>query len=256
MTRPRIAVVVPLKIPDVPADVDALVDRFTVSALRHLSALGAEPLVVDVSVESIMPIDRVLRCDGVVLLGGGDVAPELYGHHGDVPNSYGEDRRADAYSLELVRRVRAAGVPLLGICRGSQVINVAAGGTLVPDINDSALHRGLPPDATFLDEKVALEDGSWLSKVFGRDSLVVRSGHHQAVKRVAEGYRIAAQAEDGIIEGIEAIDGWCVGVQWHPEDRDGSTEDAQTLFAAFLDEVLAGDHSDPGATLDPCHMPA
>lgn len=237
MSELDIAVVVPLKIPDVGPDVDALVDRFTVSALRHLTALGVAPLLVDVATASPVSIERVLRCDGIVLLGGGDISPDLYGHHGEVPNSYGVDRRADDYSIELVRRARAAAVPVLGICRGSQVINVASGGTLVPDITDHVLHRGVAPDPTFLDEEVLLAEGSWLSRVLGRDTISVRNGHHQAVGEVAPGFRVAASAHDGIVEGIESVTGWCVGVQWHPEDRDGSTEDAEAIFRAFVEEV-------------------
>lgn len=239
MTELDIAVVVPLKIPDVGPDVDALVDRFTVSALRHLTRLGVAPLMVDVASAAPVSIERVLRCDGIVLLGGGDVSPDLYGHDGEVPNSYGVDRRADDYSIELVRRARAAGVPLLGICRGSQVINVAFGGTLVPDITDHVLHRGVAPDPTFLDEEVLIREGSWLSRVLGRDAISVRNGHHQAVDAVAPGFRVAASAHDGIVEGIESTTGWCVGVQWHPEDRDGSTTDAEAIFSAFVAEVEA-----------------
>ena len=234
-----IAVVVPLKVPDVGPEVDALVDRFTVSALRHLTAWGVAPLVVDVSARTPIPLERVLQCDGIVLLGGGDIDPELYGHHGDVPNSYGVDRAADGYSIDLVRQARERDVPVLGICRGSQVINVAFGGTLIPDITDHALHRGVAPDPSFLDEKVVLQAGTRLNQVFGRSELVVRNGHHQAVDTVAPGFQVAALAHDGVVEGIESVDGWCVGVQWHPEDRDGDDDDARTLFKAFVDELTS-----------------
>lgn len=238
-----IAVVVPLKIPGVGPEVDALVDRFTVSALRYLTALGVSPLIVDVSSVAPVAIERVLRCDGIVLLGGGDIAPERYGHHDEVPNSYGVDHGADEYSIDLVRRAREAQIPLLGICRGSQLINVAFGGTLIPDITDHLLHRGVAPDPTFLDETVTLQDGTWLQEAFGRAHLVVRNGHHQAVDAVAPGFRIAALAHDGIVEGIESVTGWCVGVQWHPEDADGSEDDARTLFGGFVREVA--DHVRP-----------
>jgi putative glutamine amidotransferase len=249
-----IAVVVPLKIADVGPDVDALVNGFTVSALRHLTALGTAPLIVDVSADVPVPKQRVLQCDGIVLLGGGDIAPELYGHRGNAPNSYGVDRRADRYSIDLVRRARAIDVPMLGICRGSQVLNVAFGGTLIPDIADHSLHHGVSPDPTFLDEKVTLIDGSWLRKAFGRSDLVVRSGHHQAVDVVAQGFRVAAVAHDGIVESIESVHGWCVGVQWHPEDRDGSDEDARTIFAAFVDELAARRAVDVGWDAEPYHL--
>lgn len=232
MTAPRIRVVVPLVIPGATDEVRALVDRFTVSTLRLLSNAGAEVSVVDVSAAERLPVGDVCAADGVLLLGGGDIDPALYGAD-PVPSLYGVDRRADEYSIDAVNEARRRDVPVLGICRGNQVINVAAGGTLHPDIDDPTLHHGVSPDPMFLDETVTLSERSWIGGLYGTERLVVRSGHHQAVRDVAPGLRATAWARDGIIEGVQADDGWCVGVQWHPEDTDGSADDAATIFKGF-----------------------
>ena len=234
MTPPQIRVLVPLVIPGADNEVRALVDRFTVSALRLLSNAGAEIGVVDVSAAERPEIPSVCEADGILLLGGGDLDPALYGGDQEAPGLYGVDRRADDYSIEVVCEARRRGVPVFGICRGNQVINVAAGGTLYPDIADPKLHHGVEPEPMFLDEPVTLVADTWVRELYGADRLVVRSGHHQAIRDVAPGLRASAVADDGIVEGIEAESGWCVGVQWHPEDTDGSVEDAETIVKGFV----------------------
>jgi putative glutamine amidotransferase len=127
---------------------------------------------------------------------------------------------------------------MLCICRGSQLLNVALGGDLVPDIENYHPHRGGSGDPMFKDEPVILEPGSKTHEIFGRDRVAVRSGHHQAVNRVAEGLVVSARAEDGIVEGTELPSArWVVGVQWHPEDDDGSASDRRALFQAFVDQT-------------------
>lgn len=235
---PRVRVLVPLTIPGADAEVRALVDRFTVSALRLLADAAAEVSVVDVSAANRPDLDAVCAADGILLLGGGDIDPALYGGDAEHPNLYGVDRRADDFSIAAVRAARERSVPVLGICRGNQVINVAAGGTLHTDIDDPALHHGVSPAPMFLDEPVRLVPESWIGGLYGVDRLVVRSGHHQAVREVGDGLRVSAWADDGIVEGVQAEHGWCVGVQWHPEDTDGPVDDAARLFKAFV-EVCA-----------------
>lgn len=233
-SAPRVRVLVPLEIPGADREVRALVDRFTVSALRLLADAGADVSVVDVSAANRLAMDAVCSTDGIVLLGGGDVDPDLYGGDRDDPSLYGVDRRADDYSIDAVRAARERSVPVLGICRGSQVINVAAGGTLYTDVADPTLHHGVSPAPMFLDESVRLDPASWVGGLFGVDRLVVRSGHHQAVREVGPGLRAIAWADDGIVEGVQAEDGWCVGVQWHPEDTDGPVEDAERIVKGFV----------------------
>ena len=234
---PRVAVLVALNFPQLTEPVAELVRRFTRTALQTLIDIGADPMLVDLSAPPLPPIDQVLACDGVLLLGGGDMDAALYGHEGPVNHGYGVDRDIDDYSIRAVLATMAADLPLLGVCRGSQVVNVALGGTLIPDIEDFALHRGDGGDAVFLEEMITVAPDSRLAGMVGGDRISVRTGHHQAVKDVAPALRAVGWADDGIVEAIEHPDRWVVGVQWHPEDSHGSDEDRHRLFGAFVAEI-------------------
>jgi putative glutamine amidotransferase len=125
--------------------------------------------------------------------------------------------------------------PLLAICRGSQLLNVACGGTLIPDLDPWHLHRGGPGQPMFLDEPIRLLSGSKVAAIMGCESITVRSGHHQAVGTVGPELTATAVAEDGVVEGTEHPGKtWVVGVQWHPEDSDGNEVDRTALFAEFV----------------------
>lgn len=230
--RARIAVVVSLDFPDMDEQIAGLVRRFTRVALQSLVDLDASVELLDTSA----PIDpdAVGRCDGLLLLGGGDVSPRCYGATGAVPNAYGVDERADRDALAAIAVAEEAGLPVLGVCRGSQLINVHRGGTILADIEDHTLHRGGPGEPLFLDEKIGLEPDTRLRTVLGVPTIVARSGHHQAVDVVGHGLVVAARALDGVIEGVEDPDRWVLGVQWHPEDDDGPAEDRRLLFDAFI----------------------
>ena len=214
----------------------ALMERFTRTALEALLAAGARAELVDSAAEDLVPEAELAGYDGVLFLGGGDVDGALYGHHGHVPNSYGVDRRADEYCLDLIRGVLDRDQPLLAICRGSQLLNVACGGTLMPDLDPWHLHRGGTGPADVPGEEVALVPGSRIAAILGRDRATVRSGHHQAVGSVAPELAVAAVADDGVVEGTEHREkSWVVGVQWHPEDSDGSAADRALIFGAFTE---------------------
>lgn len=242
---PVVAVVVSLNFPDMTDEINELVIRFTRTALQALNAAGAQYVLVDSSASPLPSAALVTAADGVLFLGGGDVDPGLYGVTGPVKNMYGVDRAADEYCIDLIQRSVTADAPVLAICRGSQLLNFALGGTLIPDLDPWGLHRGGPGKPMFLDESVTLSSGSKLQNIFGKDRLTVRSGHHQAVGDVAQALRVAAVADDGIVEATEhCVASWVVGVQWHPEDTDGSASDRARLFGAFVDRVIA---ARPGA---------
>lgn len=235
---PSIAVLVSLNFPDMTEHVADLVRRFTRTALETLVATGAAYHLLDSSLPLLDP-GIVAEYDGLLLLGGGDIDGELAGHPGVAPNSYGVDRRADEDAIAAIHAAAAAEVPVLGICRGSQLINVAYGGTVLPDIEDYRLHRGGAGSPLFLDERVRLVPGSRLEALLGVSELVVRSGHHQAVERVGDGLQVAAQALDGVIEAVEHTRDWVFGVQWHPEDPRGPESDRLRLVSAFVEEAAA-----------------
>jgi putative glutamine amidotransferase len=234
---PDIAVVVSLWFPGMGGESLELMTRFTRVAFDAVRAAGGRPHLIDSSAEEFVDPSSITGYDGVLFLGGGDVDATLYGYTDAVPNSYGIDRRADDYCIDLIQRTVDEDMRVLAICRGSQLLNVAFGGTLIPDIDDFARHRGGPGKPTFLDEPIDLVQGSKVSEIFGRDQIVVRSGHHQAVAEVAPVLRATAFAEDGIIEGTEHPDKtWVVGVQWHPEDSDGDDVDRARIFGAFVEQ--------------------
>jgi putative glutamine amidotransferase len=162
--------------------------------------------------------------DGVLLSGGPDLDPETFGE-APAPGLGRVDWPRDIFELALARGALAAGTPLLGVCRGAQVLAVAAGGTIHQDLagrNPGCLkHRQDAPRAAAT-HFVDVEPGTLLERLLGVDHVKVNSFHHQAVARVPEGFRVSAVAPDGVVEGLEpgrAASGelFCLGVQWHPE---------------------------------------
>lgn len=169
--------------------------------------------------------------DGLVLSGGLDVDPQIYGESERHPTVRVEEDR-DLLELPLCRAALASGLPVLGICRGAQLLNVAAGGRLWQDL------PGLRPATALHMESIEVRDrrrrlhvitavaGTLTADLIGMDPLAVNSIHHQAVRDVGSGLRIGALAPDGVIESIEGTRGsFAVGVQWHPEEL--SNEDAR-----------------------------
>jgi putative glutamine amidotransferase len=235
---PLIALVASPTIDNASPEVNAIVRRFVDTALEALDAAGARVVLLDPNLAEQPDPALADAADGVLFLGGGDVDPLLYGHTDPVPNEYGVSRRADDYSIGIIEATIARDAPLLCICRGSQLLNVALGGDLVPDIEDHRLHRGGRGEPMFLDETVTIEPDSKIFAFHNRERLTVRSGHHQAVGRVAPALRVIARADDGIVEGTEHTNAsWVVGVQWHPDDDDGDANDRREFFEGFVDVV-------------------
>jgi putative glutamine amidotransferase len=206
--------------------------------VASIEQAGARARVLEVSESPRKVLEEI---DGVLLTGGGDVDPVLYGQDRDPTIDDAEPGR-DEFEIDLVRRAMAADVPVLGICRGTQVLNVAAGGTLVQDI-PSAIQSDLghavnePKDAVA--HEITVIPGSRLEDVLGAgvdaaQACRVNSRHHQSVGRLAPGLVMSAVAPDGVIEAIER-DGadFCVGVQWHPENF-WRTGEFNSLFEAFV----------------------
>lgn len=232
--RARICVIGSLNYPDISDDDVDLVKRFTHTALSTLLELGASYELWDTTAELANPTESA-QFDGVLILGGGDIDGSCYGVSTPNPNTYGVDLRADRDALAAIGAADDAGVPVLGICRGNQLLNVARGGTIIGDIVDFALHHGAPGEPEFVDEPIDITPGTRLAAILGTDRLIGRNGHHQAVDRVGERLVVAGRALDGIVESIEDPQRWYLGVQWHPEDENGSREDRLRLFSAFVE---------------------
>ncbi|WP_396935675.1 gamma-glutamyl-gamma-aminobutyrate hydrolase family protein [Mycolicibacterium sp.] len=232
--RAQVCVLASLNFPGISAEDVGLIRRFTRLALTTLLELGAGYELWDTT----EPLDNPSGAgefDGLLLLGGGDIDGSCYGVSAPNPAAYGVDARADRDAFAAIAAAVAADRPIFGICRGSQLLNVARGGTIVGDIVDYKLHHGAPGEPTFVDEPIDVVAGTRLAAILGTDRITGRSGHHQAVDRVGDGLVVAARALDGVVEGIEDPDRFYLGVQWHPEDEDGPAADRQRLFSAFVD---------------------
>lgn len=232
--RAHICVIGSLNYPGIGAADVALITRFTRTALTTLLELGASYELWD-STEKLSNPAGTAEFDGLLMLGGGDIDGSCYGVTTPNPTEYGVDLRADRDALAAIRAAEDADVPVFGICRGNQLLNVARGGTIVGDIVDFALHHGAPGEPEFVDEPIDITPGTRLAAILGSDRVIGRNGHHQAVDRVGERLLVAGRALDGIVESIEDPQRWYLGVQWHPEDDDGSHTDRMRLFAAFVE---------------------
>jgi putative glutamine amidotransferase len=186
--------------------------------------------------------------DAVFLPGGADIDPASYGRQ---PHALCDktDRDRDRVELALARWALADGKPMLGVCRGMQLINVAAGGTLFEDIAEQmpgAIRHDYFPfsepgfSRDYLAHDVDVVAGSRLARVFGPGSLMVNSMHHQGIRDLGEGLAVTARAPDGLIEALEGRDDcYLVGVQWHPEALTDSQEAPKDLFREFV-QTAAG----------------
>ncbi len=175
---------------------------------------------------------------GLLLTGGGDVAPRRYGEETD-PATGEVDEERDESEFALVRRAVAIRLPILAICRGAQLLNVALGGTLRQHISDDGPVRHRWPERRYdAVHRVHVEAPTVLASAVAARDLTVNSIHHQAVERVAPGLRASAFAEDGVIEALEGLNGPVLAVQWHPECLPAETA-SKGLFAWLVEKACA-----------------
>lgn len=207
--------------------------------LASVEQTGARARVLEVTESPRAVLSEV---DGVLLTGGGDVDPVFYGEERH-PSTHDAEPGRDEFEIDLARRAMTGDVPLLAICRGAQVLNVAAGGTLVQDIPSqvsSDLAHTIQEPKNAVAHDVRITPGSRLEQALGASvdashTCRVNSRHHQSVGKVGAGLSTSAIAADGVIEAIERRDStFCVGVQWHPENF-WKTQEFAPLFAAFVE---------------------
>lgn len=218
--------------------------RLTAAYVTALERAGLIPLIVP-PLSSVDAAGAVLdSVSGLVLTGGEDVDPARYGEQRHEKVRTVNSAR-DATEAALIEEARARGTPVLAICRGIQILNVALGGTLVQDI-PSECRTDIDHDdegaRSSRTHEVSIEPGSLIAKAVGTERVSVNSFHHQSVKRVADGMKVTARSPDGVIEGIESTedDWWVMAVQWHPEEMTDSAEPwDRGLFKAFAKKLEA-----------------
>jgi putative glutamine amidotransferase len=203
---------------------------------EYIRKVDATPILLPVIRDTATLKHFVDTIDALLLSGGADLAPELY--HQEILDSrwQGETERAH-FEMELCRLTHHHRKPILGICRGVQLINVAFGGTLYQDLGTQCNldnHRRIPGKPIPMHD-VHLEPGSQLHRIIGKTTITVNSSHHQAVRTPAPGFSVTAKSDDGVIEGLETDDvAFLVGVQWHPERMEGPEADS---LARYLVEM-------------------
>ncbi len=213
----------------------AVPERY-VSALRRA---GLRPVVLPG--RDPAPAEEVLGpFAGLLLAGGGDVEPGRYGAAAH-PSVYGVDADRDAFESDLFAVAHTRAVPILAVCRGMQILNVARGGTLTQHIPDRlGVTHGDPSTGLSASHPVRVESGSRLAGAVGAGQLDrCTSHHHQAVDRIGADLVPVSWSDDGVVEGLEPTDGdgWTVAVQWHPEATAAEDPNQQALFDAFADQV-------------------
>ena len=192
--------------------------------VESIRRAGGEPIEVVPGTETAAQI--LSRVDGLMLTGGGDVDPTIYGEEPHGTFEAAEDGR-DQFEIELSRAAVESGIPFLAICRGMQVLNVAMGGTLIQDIPSQvrgALDHSIREPRHHIAHEVWIAKGSQLSTLLADhmedgETCHVNSRHHQSVKQAAKGFEVTATSPDGVVEAMEKADSpFCVAVQWHPEN--------------------------------------
>ncbi len=195
---------------------------------------GGQTLVLPPMTGALDGLDRVLgAADAVMLLGGGDVDPAAYGQERRTGTISGVVPEHDEVEIAVARAAVARGLPVLAICRGCQVLNVALGGTLHQDLGELLGDGSAHWDSY---HAIDLEPGSRLAGAMGATSFATgHSWHHQSLDRIGDGLVVTGRAPDGVVEAVEhAGRRWVVGVQWHPEDDAASTAEQQRVFGAFV----------------------
>lgn len=199
------------------------------SATGKIIKAGGKARYVSMTDKSAYEQVALSEVHGLLLLGGGDVNPNLYGAERD-PKCYGIDDERDEAEWYALEEARTRGIPVLGICRGNQLMNVHAGGTLHQHIQrfeeTHEFHQGH-------DARVVAVKGSRLAKAWGKREQWAVHIHHQAIKDLAPGYVASGFAHDGTIEAHEPVDGWELGVQFHPE-MEADNHAHQRIFNRFV----------------------
>jgi putative glutamine amidotransferase len=193
---------------------------------------GGLPVVIPPTDDVDLIRATVERCDGMVLLGGGDVSPSQYGREINA-RLFGVDEFIDAFEIAAVQHAVALDLPVLAICRGHQILNVALGGTLIQHLENYEVHRDTMHD-------VQLTQGSLVAEAMGTTQPMTHSFHHQAIDTAAPSLAVVGHSSDRTIEAVQhSTATWVIGVQWHPEDTAEEDPANQGLFNALVQRATS-----------------
>jgi putative glutamine amidotransferase len=205
-------------------------------------AAGGEPLVVHphapgAEVSEVEVAERLHWAEGILLPGGGDLSARWYARHAH-HSLYDVDEEQDAFDLAVTRMALHRGIPLLSVCRGTQVVNVALGGTLVQDMDE---HDGEMAHHRHHVHHVTVDHGTLAHGILG-EGVEVSCHHHQCLDRVASRLLVTARSEEGVVEAVEmpGAPGWYLGVQWHPEDTYLDRPQQLAVFGALVAVARSG----------------
>ncbi len=200
---------------------------------------GGIPMIIPFSENKDVIRAQVETIDALLLTGGEDVFPYNYGQEPH-PKLGEVFPKRDEYDAVLLKEAKKRGIPILGVCRGLQIINAFEGGTLYQDmslIKGDVLKHWQNASMSEKTLKIKIEEGSILSKIYPSE-IMINSFHHQAIKDIAEGYKVIASSSDGVIKAIEKDDySFLVGVQWHPEMLNRNCEEAKKIFKFFISQA-------------------
>lgn len=188
---------------------------------------GGLPVVIPPTNDLELIRATVERCDGMVLLGGGDVSPAKYGQEENA-RLFGVNEFFDTFEIAAVQHAVSLDLPVLAICRGHQILNVAMGGSLIQHLENFEVHRDTM-------HEVNLVPGSLVAEAMGTTTPITHSLHHQAIDVVAPSLTVVGHYSDGTIEAVQHTSAtWVIGVQWHPEDTAEKDVANQNLFNALV----------------------
>jgi len=200
--------------------------------VEAIEKAGGEPHTLPLSTDSEALTKAMSDVDGLLITGGRDIDPRMYGEEPDSAVELEMQERVDR-DAACIKLAKKSGMPVLAICYGMQILNVVEGGTLYQDMGPEIvpLHRESGRD--YIEHDVAIESGTFLERIVGSQRIRVRSSHHQAVKKVGTGLVVSARCARGeIIEAVEREGAFCLGVQWHPERHERQPD---PLIVAFVE---------------------